>query len=363
MSQDIVANISVQRKGFSLSVDLRIPAQGVSAVYGPSGCGKTTFLRCLAGLSEGVSGHLSVAGEVWLDTTGSRSIAYPTHKRAIGYVFQEASLFPHLSALGNLQYALKRAPQRPPAIEFDQAVSLLGLSQLLDRLPAQLSGGERQRVAIARALLINPQLLLMDEPLSSLDLRRKQEILPYLEGLFEALKIPVIYVSHSPDEVARLAHHLIALDNGKVVADGPLVECLSNIDLPIILGGDTGVIIDAKIDRVDSSWQLSYAQFSGVGVWLTSKTGEMHQRGDRVRLRILARDVSLALSRHDDTSISNILPATVEQLGEVNAGSVLVKLRIEGTALLARVTERSLHHLALTVGSKVYAQIKSLALV
>lgn len=221
------ADLRVAFPGFDLDVRLRLPAQGVSVLFGPSGCGKTTVLRALAGL-ERAEGRVVFAGEVWQDGR----TAVPTHRRAIGYVFQEPSLFPHLSVLGNLDYGRKRVPPVLQRMSLDEAVALLGIGDLMARRPGALSGGERQRVAIARALLTSPRLLLMDEPLSALDAARKAEILPYLERLNREARIPVVYVTHALDEAARLADHLVLMQAGRVIAEGPAIDTLSRLDLP-----------------------------------------------------------------------------------------------------------------------------------
>jgi molybdate transport system ATP-binding protein len=357
--------------GFTLDADLALPGQGVTALFGPSGSGKTTLLRCIAGLERAQQGLLQVNEEIWQDD----KTFLPTHKRPIGYVFQEASLFPHLTALGNLQYAMKRSAIRERShvaknpvldnrFELDHAVSLLGISHLLSRRPFQLSGGERQRVAIARALLIKPRLLLMDEPLASLDLPRKQEILPYLETLHNELTIPIIYVSHSPDEVARLADHLVALDNGKVVASGPLAETLANVDFPLSLGDDTGVVWKATVQELDSQWKLARVAFNGGELWI--RDSGLHV-GQALRVRILANDVSLTLHRHEDSSILNQLPATVTAIADnepsIDDGAAIVRLDIQGSSLLAHVTRRSVAYLELEPGKRLWAQVKSVALV
>ncbi|MGQ9427590.1 molybdenum ABC transporter ATP-binding protein [Gilvimarinus sp. F26214L] len=348
--------------GFTLDVDLTIPGQGITALFGPSGSGKTTLLRCIAGLERAQQGRLIVNGQTWQD--GSNFL--PTHKRPLGYVFQEASLFPHLSAMGNLQYAIKRSGnnrfgnKNESADRLEHTTALLGISHLLDRRPHQLSGGERQRVAIARALLIDPKLLLMDEPLAALDLARKQEILPYLEALHRELTIPILYVSHSPDEVARLADHLVAMDHGKVLASGPLSETLARIDFPIPLGADTGVVWEATVKDIDPHWHLARATFQGGELWLRDSNLQVNQH---LRLRILANDVSLALQHHADSSILNVLPATVTQIADGDDGATLVRLDVQGSPLLARVTRKSVEHLGLEIGKGVWAQVKSVALV
>jgi molybdate transport system ATP-binding protein len=363
--------------GFTLDVDLSIPGQGITALFGHSGSGKTTLLRCIAGLERAQQGRLIVNGETWQDD----NTFLPTHKRPLGYVFQEASLFPHLTAMGNLEYAIKRAHRHTGTFNrhagdgrdsvkehntanernaFNEAVGLLGISHLLSRRPNQLSGGERQRVAIARALLIKPRLLLMDEPLASLDLARKQEIMPYLETLHRELTIPILYVSHSADEVARLADHLVAMDQGKVTTSGPLGETLANVDSPLALGADTGVVWEARVEEIDSHWHLARASFGGGDLWLRDSGLKV---GQEIRVRILANDVSLALQRHGDSSILNLLAGTVVELAASGDGSVVVKVDVERAALLARLTERSVAHLGLGVGTKVWGQVKSVALV
>ncbi|MGA7303844.1 MAG: molybdenum ABC transporter ATP-binding protein, partial [Rhodothermales bacterium] len=216
----IDARFHIERDAFDMDVDLSVPAYGVTALFGPSGCGKTTLLRAIAGLERHSGGFLKVGDSIWQD----QDVFLPPHRRPIGYVFQEASLFPHLSVRGNLDYGKKRVPDSERLLPLDQAVALLGIEPLLERKPNSLSGGERQRVAIARALAVSPRLLLMDEPLASLDLQRKQEILPYIESLRRELEIPVIYVSHLPDEVARLADHMVLLEAGRVRASGSVQE-------------------------------------------------------------------------------------------------------------------------------------------
>ena len=214
--------LKLKYSGFALEVDLQLPGRGVTALYGHSGSGKTTCLRCIAGLEKAEQGFIQVNDEVWQDS--DKKIFVPPHKRALGYVFQEASLFPHLSVLANLEFGLKRIPRPQRRVDMTHATELLGIGHLLDRHPQHLSGGERQRVGIARALLTSPKLLLMDEPLAALDSQRKNEILPYLQRLHDELDIPVLYVSHSQDEVARLADHLVLLSNGKALASGSSIS-------------------------------------------------------------------------------------------------------------------------------------------
>ncbi len=356
----LLARFKLDRPGFSLDVDLDLPARGVTALFGHSGSGKTTLLRCIAGLERAPGGRLSLDSEVWQDA----NTFLPTHLRPIGYVFQEASLFPHLSARGNLEYGMKRSAKALDRSALDHIVDLLGIGALLDRRPEALSGGERQRVAIARALAVKPKLLLMDEPLAALDLARKQEILPYLERLHEELEIPVLYVSHAPDEVARLADYIVVMREGRAVAAGPLTETLARLDLPIHLGEDAGVVLDAMVSERDAQWHLARATFADnpdAGVWVRDGG---HALGHHVRVRILARDVSLAVTRHTGTSIQNILPGVVAELAnDTHPALALVRVNVGGASLVARLTWRSAHDLGLTPGQIVYAQIKAVALI
>ena len=351
----ITARFDLAYPGFRLDAELELPGRGVTALFGRSGCGKTTLLRCIAGLERG-AGRLEVNGEVWQDG----GIFLPTHLRPLGYVFQDARLFAHLDVAQNLDFGKRRAGAAA-TVDRDAVIDLLGLGALLDRLPERLSGGEQQRVAIARALLTAPRLLLLDEPLAALDLARKQEILPYLERLRDELDIPVLYVSHAADEVARLADHIVVMDAGRVAAQGPLAETLARIDLPIRLGEDAGAVFPAMVAERDAEWHLARVEFDGGELWVRDSGVPV---GRRVRVRILARDVSLANSRHDDVSIMNLLPAVVTaHAGEDHPSSVLVQLRIGGTPLLARVTRRSAQRLALAPGRAVWVQIKAVALV
>lgn len=356
--KNLKAKFLLQHNDFTLDVDLQIPGTGVTAIFGPSGSGKTTLLRCLAGLEQSERGELEVKGDTWQ----SKEVFLPTHKRPLGYVFQESSLFPHLTARKNLHYALKRSGSGGGGMKLDQATTLLGIDQLLDRYPHQLSGGERQRVAIARALLIQPQLLLMDEPLASLDLALKQEILPYLERVCSELSIPILYVSHSADEIARLADHLVVLDKGRVVASGPLAETLANVDLPIRLGEDLGVVVQGQISEHSAQWNLTRVSIPGGDLWLP---GCELSSGQGVRLRMLAKDLSLATEKNDHSSILNLLHGQVSQItpDKNHDGLMLVRVQVGPTTLIARITRRSASHLGIVPKQSVWVQVKSAALV
>ncbi len=352
----IRARCRVEWPGFTLDVDLDLPGQGVTALFGHSGSGKTTLLRCVAGLEHG-DGEVVFKGTVWQDS--AQGAFCPTHQRPLGYVFQEASLFPHLSVRKNLEFGRKRVGGQH-RVSLDQAVGLLGIGHLLERMPGGLSGGERQRVGIARALATSPELLLMDEPLAALDIKRKQEILPYLERLHDELDIPVLYVSHSPDEVARLADHVVLMENGRVVASGGLSATLARLDLTLAFSEDAGVVIEAVVGEHDAHYHLSRLDFPGGSVFVARRPEAL---GARLRFRVHARDVSLARERVEGTSITNLLPARVAEIADADTPAhVLVRLEAQGTAVLARITRRSLDQLQVTPGMQMWAQIKAVAL-
>ena len=351
---EIQARFQLAWPGFALDVDLQLPGRGLTALFGVSGSGKTTLLRCIAGLERAPQGRLVVDGDLWQ----SDQQWLPTHKRPLGYVFQEASLFSHLSVQDNLHYGLRRS-RRSSHSSLDQAIELLGIGHLLNRNPDLLSGGERQRVAIARALAVSPRLLLMDEPLAALDLQRKREIFPYLERLHRELDMPMLYVTHSPEELTRLADHLVVMENGRAIASGNLGETLSRLDLPIQLGEDAGVIIEATIGAVDSHWHLARVDFAGGNLWAKDQGLAV---GTPVRVRVLARDVSLA-AQPTASSIQNQMPGQIDAIGEdEHPGLALVRVHIGDTILLARLTKRALATLGVAVGKTFWVQIKSVAL-
>jgi molybdate transport system ATP-binding protein len=353
---EIRAHFALQLEGFALDASFSAPAVGVTALFGPSGSGKTTLLRCIAGL-ERAAGSLHVNGVVWQDDMQF----VPTHKRPLGYVFQEASLFPHLSVRANLEYGYKRIVPASRRVQLEQVVEWLGLERLIERGdPHGLSGGERQRVAIGRALLTSPRLLLMDEPLSALDTSSKQDILPYLERLHRELEIPVLYVSHALDEVARLADHLVLLQQGHVIASGTLNETLARLDLPTAHFDDAGAVIEAAVAQHDEAYHLTRLDFSGGSLWV----GRVKQPpGSRVRARVLARDVSIATVMPHGSSITNILNARIAEIRDEGPDKVNVRMTVgESYVLLSRITRRSRDLLSLTVGMEVFAQVKSVAL-
>lgn len=345
------------RPGYTLDLNLQLSSDGVTAFFGPSGSGKTTVLRILAGLEPHARGRVCVRGEVWQDST--LGIFLPAHQRALGYVFQEASLFEHLNVQGNLQYGFRRTHVSERRRSWDHTLDLLGIGHLLKRWPHELSGGERQRVALARALAASPRLLLLDEPLAALDAARKAEILPYLERLQAELDLPVIYVTHAIDEVARLADYLVLLDAGRVSAHGPTAQMLTRLDLPLAHGDTAGAALTVTVLSHEPDDHLTTTSFSGGQLIVPRQAAVV---GQSLRIRVQARDVSLTLRQQTGTSILNILSATVAALSPDNAGQVMVALDVGGCPLLARVTTRSANALGLVPGLALYAQIKGVAI-
>ena len=354
------------RGDFSLDVSLRLPGRGVIGIFGPSGCGKTTLLRSIAGLDRVPGGYLSVNGEVWQDDGGSvsyskghiRGVFKAPHQRPLGYVFQDANLFAHLTVEGNLAFGLRRTPTGNRQVALGQVIELLGIGPLLKRQSGTLSGGERQRVAIARALATSPQLLLMDEPLASLDAARKAEVLPYLERLHDELHMPVLYVSHASDEIARLADHLVVMRAGSVLASGPARELLTRMDLPLAQCDAAAAVIDAVVTALEPAYHLSHAAFPGGQISVLNASLRV---GQAVRVRVQARDVSLTLARQQGTSVLNIFAATITAVATDSPGQVMVAMQVGQSTLLARVTQKSWDGLQLAVGSAVFAQVKGVA--
>lgn len=353
MTRTIIAHFRLDYGGFKFDIDLRLPGSGVTLLFGPSGSGKTTLLRCIAGLQRAPEGFLEINGKVWQDS--ERGVFVPPHKRALGYVFQEASLFPHLTVAGNLQFGRKRISKPPDAADLRQVIELLGIGHLLKRMPDRLSGGERQRVAIARALALNPEVLLMDEPLASLDLQRKQEILPFLIHLHKELNIPVLYVTHSQQEVAQLADTLVIMADGRALASGPLEEMLSRLDMPQAKGREAATVWPATVIKHETGYHLTRVAFAGGTLSLPAVDAAV---GTPLRVQIYARDVSICLEAPMVTSILNILPATITGLAHGHEGQSVVRLQVANQTLLAHITRKSAVLLNLRVGMKVYAQIK-----
>ena len=346
--------LTLPRADFLLNVDLTLPTTGITVLFGVSGSGKTSILRCVAGLERG-RGLVRMGGDVWQDS--ARKQFRPTWKRPIGYVFQEASLFEHLNVQGNLEYGLRRSGKKHDRHALDEAVELLGIAHLLQRAPQALSGGERQRVAIARALAAHPQLLLLDEPMASLDLARRHEILPWLERLRDQLAIPMLYVTHSSDELSRLADHVVVMDKGQAIATGSVEEILTSTQYPALTGDEASAVLSGVVEEKETQWHLAKIAVHGGVIWVRDDGFII---GQTIRLRIMARDVSLSTSRAAQTSIQNHLQATIEHIiNDTHPAQKLVRLNCAGQALLARITSKAANDLALMPGSKVWAHVKA----
>jgi molybdate transport system ATP-binding protein len=363
--------LSLQREDYALALDVHLPARGITVLFGPSGSGKTTVLRCVAGL-ERASGVVALGAHVWQDD--SRQHFTPTWARAIGYVFQEASLFEHLNVQANLEYGIKRSSNQATAQQaraaLDDAVALLAIGHLRHRTTSSLSGGERQRVAIARALAMQPKLLLLDEPLASLDMARRQEILPWLERLHTELDMPVLYVTHAMDELTRLADHVVLLNAGRVQAHGPVASVLSDPSIAAAIGTNAGAILQGVVGEHDSRFHLTCIHLTtaahvhnstpSAGVWVRSQD---LRTGTAVRLHVHASDVSLATREPTDSSIQNKLHGVITAITpDAHPAHAIVTVRTHEQVVLSRITQRALSALSLQVGSAVWCQIKSVAL-
>jgi molybdate transport system ATP-binding protein len=342
---------------FELTADLVLPSRGVTVLFGPSGCGKTSALRVIAGLEAGARGRVALDGEVWQDDTAR--VFMPPHRRPIGMVFQEPRLFPHLSVRANIEYGLRRLPAAERRIWPNDVAALLGIEPLMARRPASLSGGEAQRVAMARALCTSPKLLLMDEPLAALDEARKDEVLPYLERLKRELGMPIVYVTHSPRERARLADHLVLLDAGRVLQSGA-IEALSAMPSgPMAAQDDAAVVLEAQVIGHDAAAQITQLAIDGGTLWSTQPA---LAPGRNVRMQIHARDVSIALQPPPHTSIVNQLGACIVSCDDDGQGRCLLVLQVgERTRLLARLTRKSVLELKLAPGLAVTAMVKGVA--
>ena len=352
----LAVNISHRLGDFA--VEAKFESAGrLTALFGPSGSGKSTLINLIAGLIRPDKGRITVDGRVLVDTQAG--IFVPMHKRRIGMVFQDARLFPHMSVAGNLRYGRWFTPAAERYADIDAVVDLLGIGPLLDRRPAKLSGGEKQRVAIGRALLASPKLLLMDEPLASLDDARKAEILPYIERLRDETKIPIVYVSHSIAEVARLASDVVVLAQGKVAAAGPTEAIMQRLDLlPAEERGEGGAVLDTKVLRHDEAFGMTV---------LGSQAGEIRVPrlarpvGAPVRLRIRARDVMVATEKPAGLSALNILPGTVVSMKQGEGPEVEIGIDCDGAVIIARITEQSRQGLGLKLGGKVFAVVKTVS--
>jgi molybdate transport system ATP-binding protein len=336
-----------------MNVAFEVPTPGVTVLFGPSGSGKSTIISAAAGLLRPDECRIVIDGQALADTASG--VWLPPERRCMGLVFQDARLFPHMSVATNLRFGLRRAAPGP--VQFDEVVELLGIGTLLGRRPHTLSGGERQRVAIGRALLAQPRLLLMDEPLASLDSARKAEIMPYLTRLKTALQLPILYVTHSLDEVAELSDSLVLIEAGRVIGCGPLSEIVARADLPLAQRDDASALLLCRVMEHDPARQLSRLEGAGVPLWLPLL--DMPVGAER-RLRIPAREVILAGKAPESISLHNVVPGTVRRIADDAGGhSVLVEIALPDGTVISRVTPDAIVKLALREGAPVLALIKS----
>lgn len=367
--------IKKQLGELALDTDLELPMHGISALFGRSGAGKTSLVNLIGGLQQPDQGRIAVGEKVLFDS--EQGINLPPEQRYIGYVFQDARLFPHYRVRGNLNYGNRNKNTK----QFGAITELLGIEHLLERFPSALSGGEKQRVAIGRALLSNPAMLLMDEPLASLDGPRKAELLPYLERLSNEVQLPILYVSHNLDEILRLADQLILLDKGKVVQNGPLAEVWSSSEMaPWLPLQDSSVVLEATLAEHHQHYSMSRIKLCQL-----SSARQSHQPGTdkspkldmspslwtsridapagcQVRIRIHARDVSLVRQQPQQSSIRNILPVEINQI-DINSESdnCLITLQTGSVAIRSNITRWASDELNLQVGDQLYAQIKGMS--
>jgi len=348
--------IKLQRKAFAIDVEFDIPSRGVLGIFGHSGSGKTTLLRCLAGLEKEVQGHIEFNAQTWL----SRSQNLSSQSRNIGYIFQEDRLFPHLNVQQNLDYGSVRSSTNNPApLDREHLFELLNIGHLLNRKPQQLSGGEKQRVAIGRALLKNPQIMLLDEPLASLDKKRKQEILPFLSRLHRELSIPMLYVSHSMEEVSLLCDHIIVMEQGRIQFDGRLHEALVSPESPLAKTDDAAAVLDGIVAKQEKEFQLSTIQTAnGNNIIVPGSTAI----GQPVRVRIQASNISLCKTAITDSSILNIIKGTISAIVDESSSHVLLQINSRNDLLLARITQKSYQQLGLGIGQTIYMQIKAVSI-
>ncbi|NQV70215.1 MAG: molybdenum ABC transporter ATP-binding protein [Pseudohongiella sp.] len=357
----IEANIELLKSDFRLRAEFSLPARGVTGIFGPSGCGKTSLLRALAGLEPETRGTIAVQGDDWLNSAVSPA-SLPVCQRRVGMVFQDASLFPHLNVEQNLLFGRNRLKQPSDVFDLEEFYALMGVQALLGRRTEKLSGGEKQRVALGRALLAEPVLLLMDEPLSALDQNTRNQLMSFLEKLFQQIEIPVFYVSHSSEEIARLADNLVLMEAGNVIEHGPIQAVLGRVDGNLASSDAAFSVLECRIKDYDLP-HLTSVVCSGGEILQLPSTDKPAAVGKRVRLRIRARDVSLCLQRPQGSSILNILPAKISDIAKATKqGSRIIKLDINGDVLLAKVSEYSVQQLKLQPGQQLFAQIKSAAL-
>ena len=351
--------LTLEKDTFKVNVEFEFQVGHCLALWGPSGSGKTTILRAIAGLDAPKSAYVNIAGEVWQNSESH--INLPTHKRALGFVFQEASVFTHLNVQENLKFAVQRNKTELSPVLWDDIIDLLDITPLLKKRSTQLSGGERQRVAIARALLTSPKLLLLDEPLSAVDIHKKEEVLPWLEKIRSELAISMVYVTHSVEELTRLADSVAVLSGGRILAQGSLGDILSNSYGPFSsLNQEPSVLIEGVVAKLDSKWHLVEMNFAGGTLWLKDQAFKI---GQRLRVQIKASDISIATKIPEHTSIQNIIPGVITEMTPLkHPGECLVSVTCQQTIFHSKITSRAIDQLQLVVGKDVWLQVKSVAL-
>ena len=354
----MTVEVDIRKALGDFAVDARFRTEaGVTALFGRSGAGKTSIVQMISGLLAPDAGRISVAGDILFDA--ARGIDVAPERRRIGCVFQDARLFPHMTVRRNLEFGARRL-KRPGGFGIDPVVDVLGIERLLERRPHALSGGERQRVAIGRALLAAPRLLLMDEPLASLDVERKQEIIPFIDRVRRRFAVPIVYVSHAVDEILQLADEMVLVEGGAVAASGSVEDVLNRPQLARIVGnGDAGTVIPVTVSDPDDGYGIATLSFAGGAFRIASpELGD----GDRLRIRVRARDVSLALARPQDVSVLNIFEGRVAEIAGGDRPQVDVSVQVGSVLLWSRLTRRSLHDLSLVPGKRVYAMVKAVAI-
>jgi molybdate transport system ATP-binding protein len=349
-------SIRCKRADFIVDADFSIPEKGVLGIFGHSGSGKTTLLRCLAGLEKDVQGRIEINGESWLNE--SKNIS--AQRRNIAYVFQDGRLFPHLNVSKNLLYGASRNNMRntenSEGVDRDHLLELLNISHLLDRYPHQLSGGEQQRVAIGRALLKRPQMLLLDEPLASLDKKRKQEILPYFEMLHEELRVPMIYVSHDLDEMIRFCDHMLVMEEGKARFSGNIRDALVSPESPLAAIENAAAVLEGTVSKQEKDFDISTVHTVNGNKF---QVPGLIAIGKHVRLIVFASDVSLAKNKATDSSILNIIEGELTDVLEKKSGRMLLQINCNNDVLLSLISNKSFQLLGLSEDKKIYIQVKA----
>ncbi len=347
-------DFTLKRDDFTFDIKLQLPETGITVLFGESGCGKTTLLRCIAGLEETCTGFCRVGDQIWQDEQTN----LPAHQRAVGYVFQDASLFSHLNVMQNLRFGMKRC-SRSSEESLQNAIEVLGIQHLLMRSPDRLSGGEAQRVAIARAIALNPDVLLLDEPLASLDHSRKNEIFPFLKAIKNQLNTPMLYVTHSADEVAMLADHLVVIENGTVKISDQLPVALSNIDCPLRLGDELSTVLTGRVAELATQWHLARVEIGSLDLWIPDNAFRM---GEELRLQVLSKDMSVATAP-GTSSFQNVLPGKVLAFNDdIHPSQIIVTVMVGSHVFNASITRRARNTLDLNVDQDVFLQIKSVAI-